>query len=236
MLRTNPALFRYPRKLSITQCFDLMLYDEFVVEGGLLRMVEHLDNLRVLEIVDEEHPDSIPHWSDLSVALQVAYQTLLTRPLTKLSICLPKGFPDRLLSSISTLQELTINDVTESLEDEVQVGVVPSDSSWSLKTLHHCHRGVFCTPLLQSMSPPHPIFAQLTCLVIDITKLEGHVFAWSRMLPAFRKQLVSLTLRYTGPSSRYPGTGNKNVGMCAVELSSLSQKLMSKPPSSIGRI
>lgn len=68
-------------------------------------------------------------------------------------------------------------------------------------------------PLLRSMSPPHAMFAKLTHLTIDITRIEGHVFAWSKMLPAFRKHLLSLTLRYTGPSSRYPGSGNKDIGM-----------------------
>lgn len=223
MLAKNPALFCYPRTLRITQCFDFLLCDQFVVDGGLLSMVDRLDSLRNLHIVDEEHPDSIPHWDELGVGLQAAYRALLARPLIHLSICLPKGFPDHLISSISTLQTLEIDDVTDSLGDRLEVEEVSSDSSWSLRSLQHCHRGVFCTLLLRSMSPPHPMFAKLTSLTLDITRLEGHVYAWSDMPPAFRKQLLSLCLKYTGPSSRYPGNGNKNIGMSIA--SPASQKL-----------
>ncbi|KAJ3527671.1 hypothetical protein NMY22_g9697 [Coprinellus aureogranulatus] len=220
MLNANSSLFSYPRTLRITSCFDLLPQDQFTISigGGFLRMVEHFDNLRNLVITDVKHPDSVPHWSELPAALQAAYQSLLARPLTHLTICLPKGFPGHLITSNSTLQELSLDDTTDSLDD-LGAETVPSGClpSWSLVFLHHCHRGVFCMPLLQSMSPPYPMFSKLTCLALDIVKLEGHVFAWSKMLPAFRGQLSSLTLRYTGPTTSYPGSGTRDLLRAALK-------------------
>ncbi|KAJ3508553.1 hypothetical protein NMY22_g16572 [Coprinellus aureogranulatus] len=220
MLTANSALFSYPRTLKITSCFDLLPQDQFTISigGGFLRMVEHFDNLRNLVIIDVKHPDSVPHWRELPAALQAAYQSLLARPLTHLTICLPKGFPGHLITSNTTLQELSLDDTTDSLED-LGAETVPSGflPSWSLVSLHHCHRGVFCMPLLQSMSPPYPMFSKLTCLALDIVKLEGHVFAWSKMLPAFRGQLSSLTLRYTGPTTCYPGSGTRDLVRAALK-------------------